>query len=65
MRPLLVMLMMLVSGCADGSLAALCDATERDRDRAAAIVAEEGTDSVVLAVQPLISKTDAACAGIE
>lgn len=61
MRLLPLMPILLVSGCATGSLEALCDSTRQDRDRAAQTVAAEGTDNVVLAVQPLISKTDAAC----
>lgn len=61
MRLFPLMLMLPVAGCATASLEALCDATRKDRDRAAAAVALEGTDNVVLAVQPLIAKTDAAC----
>lgn len=61
MRLFPLMLMLPVAGCTTGSLEALCDATRQDRDRAAATVAAEGTDNVVLAVQPLIAKTDAAC----
>lgn len=65
MRLFQILPLTLVIGCGDASpqasLEALCHATQEDRDRAAATVATEGTDNVVLAVQPLIAKTDAAC----
>lgn len=62
MRKSMMMIPLLLgAGCASGDLAAICAATTADRARAARIVAEEGTDAVVLAVQPLIAKTDAAC----
>lgn len=61
MRLFPLLLMMPVAGCVTGSLEALCDATRQDRARAASVVAAEGSDNVVLAVQPLIAKTDAAC----
>ncbi len=52
---------LLVGGCVNGELAALCAATVKDRDLTAAVVAQQGTDDVVIVVQPLISKIDAAC----
>lgn len=54
---------LLVGGCVNGSLQALCSATATDRDRLAAVAADEGTDNVVSAAQPFISKVDAACSG--
>lgn len=61
MRLFPLMLLLPVAGCVPASIEALCDETRRDRARAAAVVAAEGTDNVVLAVQPVIAKTDAAC----
>lgn len=54
-------LILSLSGCVSGELAALCAATVKDRDLTAAVVAQQGTDDVVIVVQPLISKIDAAC----
>lgn len=54
-------LLLLGAGCMSGDLAALCDATARDRQLAAMVTGAEGSDAVVMAVQPLIAKTDKAC----
>lgn len=58
---MVMILPLLVGGCVSGELAALCAATAKDRDLTAAVVAQQGTDDVVIVVQPLISKIDAAC----
>ena len=61
MRPILLMLMMLASGCVSGNPDAICAGTRAARaDLAAAIVATPD-DRVAVAGAALVVQIDAAC----
>lgn len=61
MRPALMILTLLLSGCASVSGSAICDETERPRTKLTDALLTDGGPRSTVAGAELISKLDAAC----
>lgn len=62
MRPMISLtLILLVSGCATGSLEAFCESTRKTADELKTALLQDGGDASVVAGANLLSEYDGAC----